>query len=214
MVESEKQKMYRGGLMFDQVLEQVEVQCREERIPMLGPEKAKFLASCVQKAKPGLIVECGTAIGYSGLWMLRVLKTLGNGRLITVEIETDNAQRARENFKNAGVANLVDSRIGDAAEILKTIKEPVDFLFLDNNKDGYFPCFNAIKSQLTNPATIVADNVGVGADRMTDYLNHIRTNYDSETHWFESWRRRRDGNEDNNERQRRRDGMEVSIYRQ
>ena len=198
--------------MFDKVLEEVEQQCRAERVPMLGPEKAKLLASCVEKAKPSLIVECGTAIGYSGLWMLRALRNLGTGRLITVEIDANNAQRAREHFAQAGVAELVDSRIGDAAEVLKTIQDPVDFLFLDNNKDGYFSCFQAIESRLTDPATIVADNVG-RADQMADYLEHVRSNYESETHWFESWRRRRGGNEGNNQRERRRDGMEVSIYR-
>lgn len=198
--------------MFDKVLEEVEEQCRAERIPMLGTEKAKLLASCVEKAKPSLIVECGTAIGYSGLWMLRTLKNLGAGRLITVEINTDSAQRARDNFEKAGMADLVDSRIGDAAEVLKTVQDPVDFLFLDNNKDGYFACFKAIKPQLTNPAMIVADNVG-RADQMADYLEHVRSHYESETHWFESWRRRRGGNEGNNQGQRRRDGMEVTIYR-
>lgn len=198
--------------MFDKVLEEVEQQCRAERIPMLGPEKAKLLASCVEKANPSLIVECGTAIGYSGLWMLRVLRNLGTGRLITVEIDANNAQRARDNFEKAGMTDLVDSRIGDAAEVLKTIQDPVDFLFLDNNKDGYFVCFQAIESRLTDPATIIADNVG-RADQMADYLEHVRSNYESETHWFESWRRRRGGNEGNNQRERRRDGMEVSIYR-
>ncbi len=197
--------------MFDTVLEEVEQQCRQERVPMLGPEKAKLLASCVEKAKPSLIVECGTAIGYSGLWILRELKKNGAGRLITVEIENKNAERARANFKKAGLADLVDSRIGDAAEVLKDIQDPVDFLFLDNNKDGYFACFQSIESRLTNPATIVADNVG-RADQMADYLDHVRTNYESETHWFESWRRR-GGNEGNNQRQRRRDGMEVTTYR-
>ena len=187
--------------MLDEVLNEVEEQCREERVPMLGPDKAQLLARCVEEAKPSLIVECGTAIGYSGLWILRVLKSLGTGRLITVEIENANAQRARANFEKAGVAGLVDSRIGDAAEILKTIQEPVDFLFLDNNKEGYFACFQAIESQLTNPATIVADNVS-RVEQMADYLEHVRSHYDSETHWFES--RRRPG---------RRDGMEVSIYR-
>ena len=187
--------------MLDQVIKEVEEQCREERVPMLGPDKAKLLASCVEKAKPSLIVECGTAIGYSGLWILRVLKTLGTGRLITVEIEEANAQRARAHFEKAGVSDLVDSRIGDAAEVLKTIQDPVDFLFLDNNKDGYYPCFQAIESQLTNPATLVADNVG-RPEPMAAYLEHVRSHYDSKTHWFES--RRRPG---------RRDGMEVSIYR-
>ena len=187
--------------MLDKVIKEVEEQCREERVPMLGPDKAQLLASCIEEAKPSLIVECGTAIGYSGLWICRVLKTLGTGKLITVEIEDANAQRARANFESAGVADLVDSRIGDAAEVLKTIEDSVDFLFLDNNKDGYFACFQAIESQLTNPATIVADNVS-RVEQMADYLEHVRSNYESETHWFES--RRRPG---------RRDGMEVSIYR-
>ncbi len=211
--------------MFEQVLAEVEQQCREERVPMLGPDKAKLLASTVEKAKPSLIVECGTAIGYSGLWMLRVLKTLGSGRLITVEINPDSAKQARENFEKAGVAELVDSRIGDAAEILKTIQEPVDFLFLDNNKDGYYTCFKAIEPQLTNPAMIVADNIG-RADQMAAYLDHVRSNYESESHWFERrGRRRTDGGEETNRGPRRRgggegnrgpwrrDGMEVSIFR-
>ena len=188
--------------MFDQVLQEVEAQCREERIPMLGPEKAKFLAACVEKAKPSLIVECGTAIGYSGLWMLRVLKTLGAGRLITVEIDTNRASQARTNFERAGFADLVDSRIGDAQEVLKSIQAPVDFLLLDNNFDNYFPCFQAIEVQLTNPATVVADNVGIGADTMADYLGHIRERYESETHWFDidlPWVKQ--------------DAIEVSIYR-
>ncbi len=198
--------------MFEKVLEEVEEQCRTERIPMLGPEKAKLLASCVEKAKPSLVVECGTAIGYSGLWILGVLKKFDTGHLITVEIDSMNAERARANFERAGLADIVDSRIGDAAEVLKTIDRPVDFLFLDNNKDGYFACFKAIESQLTNPAMIVADNVG-RADQMADYLEHVRSHYESETHWFESWRRRRGRNEGDNQGQRRRDGMEVSIYR-
>lgn len=198
--------------MLDKVIGEVEEQCRAERVPMLGPDKAKLLASCIEKAKPSVIVECGTAIGYSGLWICRVLQTIGTGKLITVEIEDANAERARANFERAGVSDLVDSRIGDAAEVLKTIEEPVDFLFLDNNKDGYFPCFQAIESRLTNPATIVADNVS-RVDQMADYLEHVRSNYESETHWFESWRRRRDSNDGEVQRQRRRDGMEVTIYR-
>ena len=188
--------------MFEQVLQEVEAQCRAERIPMLGPEKAAFLAACVEEAKPSLIVECGTAIGYSGLWMLRVLQTLGSGRLITVEIDAERAERARASFERAGVAALVDSRVGDAQEVLKGIEAPVDFLLLDNNFSNYFPCFQAIESQLTDPATVLADNVGIGAEQMADYLAHVRARYDSETHWFDidlPWVKQ--------------DAIEVSIYR-
>ena len=188
--------------VFDQVLQEVDEQCRERHIPMLGPEKAQFLADCVQQAEPNLIVECGTAIGYSGLWMVAALKSVGKGRLITVEIDIGRAHAARANFRHAQVKNLIDSRIGDAAEVLKAIHEPVDFLLLDNNYSNYFPCFRAIESQLTDGATVVADNVGIGAAGMADYLNQVRSHYKSRTHWFETdlpWVKR--------------DAMEVTIYR-
>ncbi|RKU31657.1 hypothetical protein C6497_01175 [Candidatus Poribacteria bacterium] len=189
-------------LMFDQVLQNVEKQCRDERIPMLGPEKAEFVADCIEKAKPSLIVECGTAVGYSGLWILRVLREVGSGQLITIEIDSKRAEQAQSNFEQAGVADLVDSRIGDAEEVLKSIDAEVDFLILDNNFDNYYPCFKAIEPKLTNPATVLADNVGIGADTMADYLEHVRTQYESETHWFDidlPWVKQ--------------DAIEVSVYR-
>lgn len=188
--------------VFDQVLQEVDERCREQHIPMLGSEKAEFLADLVQKAEPTLIVECGTAIGYSGLWMVAALKSAGRGRLITVEIDAGRAHEAQENFRRANVNDLIDSRIGDATEVLKTIREPVDFVLLDNNYSNYFPCFRAIESQLTDGATVVADNVGIGAAGMADYLNHVRSHHKSRTHWFETnlpWVKR--------------DAMEVTIYR-
>ena len=66
---------------FDKVLQEVDKRCREEGIPMLGPEKAEFLTALVEKACPSLIVECGTAIGYSGLWMLERLKAARQGQV-------------------------------------------------------------------------------------------------------------------------------------
>ena len=188
--------------VFDQVLQEVDEWCREQHIPMLGSEKAEFLADLVQKAAPALIVECGTAIGYSGLWLTAALKLAGKGKVITVEIDTGRAHEAQENFRRANVADLIDSRIGDAAVVLRTIHAPVDFLLLDNNYSNYFPCFQAIEPQLTDGATIVADNVGIGAAGMADYLDHVRSHYESQTHWFETdlpWVKR--------------DAMEVSIYR-
>ena len=188
--------------IFDDVLQEVDKRCREEGIPMLGPEKAEFLVALVEKARPSLIVECGTAIGYSGLRMLEKLKTTGKGKLITVEIEPDRARDARAHFDRAGFGNLVDSRIGDAIDVLKIISDPVDFLLLDNNFSNYFPCFQAIESCLVDGATVVADNVGIGAESMADYLEHVRSRYECQTRWFDTelpWVKR--------------DAMEVTIYR-
>ena len=188
--------------IYDEVLQEVDKRCREESIPMLGPEKAEFLVTLVEKTKPSLIVECGTAIGYSGLWMLEKLKSAGNGSLITVEIEPDRAREAQGHFDRAGFGDLVDSRIGNAIDVLQTITVPVDFLLLDNNFSNYFPCFQAIEPRLVEGATVVADNVGIGADSMADYLEHVRSRYDCQTCWFDTelpWVKR--------------DAMEVTIYR-
>jgi caffeoyl-CoA O-methyltransferase len=188
--------------LFDQVLQEVDSRCRERRIPMLGREKAKFLADLIEKVEPPLIVECGTAIGYSGLWIASRLHTIGKGRLITIEIDADRAHEAQENFARAGLSERVDSRIGDAAKVLKVIDDPIDFLLLDNSFGAYFSSFQAIESRLLNGATVVADNVGIGASEMADYLNLVRSRYESQTHWFEidlPWVDR--------------DAMEVTIYR-
>ena len=188
--------------IFDEVLQEVDKRCREEGIPMLGPDKAEFLTTLVEKTRPSLIVECGTAIGYSGLWMLEKLNAAGKGRLITVEIEPDRARDAQAHFDGAGFSDLVDSLTGDAMEVLQTINESVDFLLLDNNFSNYFPCFQAIEPRLVDGATVVADNVGIGADSMTDYLEHVRSRYDCQTCWFDTelpWVKR--------------DAMEVTIYK-
>ena len=187
---------------FDQVLQEVDSHCRERHIPMLGREKAEFLADLIEQEEPSLIVECGTAIGYSGLWIASRLQTIGKGRLITIEIDAVRAHEAQENFARAGVSDLVDSRIGDAAEVLKAINDGIDFLLLDNSFGAYYSSFQAIESRLLDGATVVADNVWIGASEMADYLNLVRTRYESQTHWFEidlPWVDR--------------DAMEVTIYR-
>ena len=186
---------------FDDVLQSVEASCRERHIPMLGPEKAEFLKQIVQKVQPNVMIECGTAIGYSGLWIAQELQTIGTGKLITIEIDPGRASEAQSNFTRAGVDHLVDSRIGDARNVLNDIDIAVDLLLLDNDFQNYFPCFQAIEPQLTNGATIVADNVGIGADSMKDYLDYTRSRYRTELHWFEidlPWVNR--------------DAVEIAIY--
>lgn len=186
---------------FDQVLQEVDSQCRQRHIPMLGREKAEFLTDLIEQVKPSLIVECGTAIGYSGLWIASRLQAMGKGRLITVEIDADRAHEAQENFARAGLSEQVDSRIGDAAEVLKVVNDDIDFLLLDNSFGAYYSSFRAIESRLLDGATVVADNVGIGASEMADYLNLVRSLYESQTHWFEidlPWVNR--------------DAMEVTIY--
>ena len=167
------------------VIDEIDKLCREQTVYMIGPEKAKRLAELVRQKKPKLVVECGTAIGYSGLWIARELKASGQGKLITIEIDEDRVKQARANFEKAGLADVVEVRVGDARELVGKIKDPVDFLFIDCNYSNYHPCFQGAEKQLAPGAVVVADNVGIGASGMKDYLDHVRSKYRSNTEWFD-----------------------------
>ena len=166
-----------------------------------GPNKAQLLANCVEKAKT--VSDCRVWNSHRLFWTVDVTcpkiirhGTFDNSGKLRIPTRIEHVQISRR----LAWQILLIPALAMLQRSLKPFKHLWIFLFLDNNKDGYFACFQAIEQRLMNPATIVADNVG-RADQMADYLEHVRSHYESETHWFES---RRPG---------RRDGMEVSIYR-
>ncbi len=182
------------------VIERVEKECREARIPMIGPAKARRLAELVREAKPERVVECGTAVGYSGLWIARELQKLGRGHLITVEISPERARQAEANFREAGLLDYITIRVGDARQVVKDIEGPIDFLFIDCGYSNYQPVLEAAEAKLAPGAIIVADNAGIGAAGMKDYLDRVRSEYRSRTEWFDldlPWAKR--------------DAMEISV---
>jgi len=168
------------------VIAEVDAECRRREVKMLGPQKAVRLADLVHQVKPGLVVEVGTAIGYSGLWIADALRGLGHGRLITFELDPDRAAQAGQNFKRAGLDHLITQYVGDAREKIKGVVGLVDLLFLDGGFENYYPCLMNVRAQLSPNALLVADNAGIGADEMANYLEYVRGNYESHTEWFET----------------------------
>ena len=152
---------------------------------MIGPAKAKRLAELVRRKKPRRVVECGTAIGYSGLWIARELKAHGQGKLITIEIDPQRARQAREHFEKAGLAEFVELNVGDARAVVKKLHGPFDFAFIDCNYSNYYPCLVGLEDKLAPGAVLVADNVGIGAAGMSEYLERVRSRYQSRTEWFD-----------------------------
>lgn len=167
------------------VIDALEKFCVERRIRLLAPEKAKRLAELVRQTKPRVVVECGTAVGYSGLWIARELKASGGGKLITVEIVPRLSREAEANLQKAGLAEYVTLKVGDARKVVKQLQGPIDFVFLDCLPPNYYPCFLGLEDKLRKGAIVVADNAGYGARGMADYLKHVRSKYDSRTEWFD-----------------------------
>ncbi len=82
------------------------------------------------------VVEIGTSNGYSTIWLALGVRAVG-GKVFTHEIDPEKVEMARENFKKAGVDDLITIIEGDAHETVKQHKEPIDVLFLDAEKKGY-----------------------------------------------------------------------------
>jgi len=172
------------GQRIQSVIDDVEEECLKSQVPMIGRPKAKRLAELVRQTKPRLVVECGTAIGYSGLWIGRELQAAGSGRLITLEIDSQIARRAEANFRKAGLQQWITIQIGDARQLVKEIAGPIGFVFIDCNAPNYHPCFTGLEKNLSWQAVVVADNADLSADGMQDYLTLVRGKYRSRTEWF------------------------------
>jgi len=105
------------------------------------------------------VVEIGTSNGYSGIWFCLALRTTG-GKLTTHDVDEGRASLARENFKKAGVDNMVTLVMGDAHETVTRIKEPIDVLFIDADKEGYTDYLNKLLPLVRPGGLILAHNVG------------------------------------------------------
>jgi caffeoyl-CoA O-methyltransferase len=125
------------------------------------------------------VVEIGTSNGYSALWLCLGLKTTG-GKLLTHEIDPKKAVLARENFKQAGVENIVTVVEGDAHKTVAHVKEPIDILFIDADKEGYVDYLNQLLPLVRPGGLILADNMSTPAPD-PKFIKAITTNPNLET---------------------------------
>ncbi len=125
------------------------------------------------------IVEIGTSNGYSGIWQCLALKSTG-GKLTTFEIDARRAALARENFKKAGVDDIVTLVEGDAHEEVQTFEGQIDILFLDADKEGYIDYLDKLLPRVRPGGLVLAHNINAGqADPR--YIEAITTNPELET---------------------------------
>ena len=116
------------------------------------------------------IVEFGTSFGLSTLHLAAALRDNGGGRLITSEFEPAKLARAKANLAEAGLADLVEFREGDALETLATnLPGTIDLVLLDGAKALYSDILDRLESRLRLGAILIADN----ADYCPEYLERV-----------------------------------------
>ncbi len=163
----------------DKVLSKIEEGSKKDFLPIIGPRKGKILAGEVRKVKPKHVLEVGTLIGCSAIL---IGKKMDEGaEIVTVEIHREEAEMAGENIIKANIPAKVKIIAGDDLEIIPTLRGLFDFAFVDAGKSEYFRYLKLAEDKLHKGTVVFADNVGIFADQMKDYLDYVRNsgNYKS-----------------------------------
>jgi predicted O-methyltransferase YrrM len=146
---------------------------RLKDVPLaVSRETGNLLYMLARSTRARSIVEFGTSFGLSTICLAAALRDNGGGRLITSEFEPSKVARAKANLADAGLADLVEFREGDALETLaRDLPDSVDLLLLDGAKALYPEILALVAPRLRPGAQVVADN----ADFSPPYLEHVRS---------------------------------------
>ena len=156
----------------DLVLREIEESAKTHYLPIIRPIKGKLLAELVRKHKPKRVLEIGTNVGYSAILIAKELKE--DASLITIEIDSDEAEVAKFNIKKASLKPSIRIVTGDALDALPKLEHEFDFVFIDAQKRQYIDYLKLIENKLHEGSVLVADNVKMLAHEMRAYLNHVR----------------------------------------
>ena len=153
-----------------QELEKIKQKALQEHIPIIMDDTLAVMEKYLKESKPEKILEIGTAVGYSAMCFSKFLAP--NGRIDTIEREAEMLKQAKENLKKVGLEDKIHIYEGDAVEILPTLNEKYDMIFIDAAK-GKYPFFLAEALRMIKINGIIfADNILYKGYVLSNYNKH------------------------------------------
>ena len=156
----------------DALLRAIEEEGRDKGLPLVQPASARLLRALVIASGARRVLEVGTCIGYSAIWMAQALPA--EGRLITLENDADRAAVARSNIERAGLAERVSVIVGDASRYLHKVAGPFDVVFQDSDKKLYEPMLDRLVALLRPGGVLATDNVLWNGEVVEGYVSPPR----------------------------------------
>ena len=151
-------------------LEKIKQKALEEHIPIIMDDTLEVIEKELKGNPPKRILEIGTAVGYSAMCFSEFLAE--GGKIDTIERDDERIKQAKINIKNVGVEEKINIYEGDAVEILPTLNEKYDMVFIDAAK-GKYPFFLKEALRMINENGIIfADNILYKGYVMSDYNKH------------------------------------------
>jgi caffeoyl-CoA O-methyltransferase len=150
------------------------------KVPQMltGPVEGRFLQFLVWSLRARRVLEIGTYSGYSAISMAGGLPE--GGRIDTCELDEEHAAVARRYIERAGLADRITVHVGPAAETVRRLEGPWDFVFVDADKQGYLDYYEAVLPKLAEHGLIAADNtlrggrVLEGDDEIVPFNERVR----------------------------------------
>src|SRR5258707_971598 len=140
----------------DAVVREMEDYAAQNRVPIIGPAVARMLALFVHISGANRIFEMGSAIGYSTIWLARAAGP--KAKVFYTDGDPENAKRAQEYFRKAGVAKRIKVQVGNALDLVKKAPGKFDFIFNDIDKHQYPDALRAALPKLKRGGLFVKDN--------------------------------------------------------
>jgi predicted O-methyltransferase YrrM len=137
----------------------------------VSPELGRLLYMYARACRARRIVEFGTSMGISTIYLAAALRDMGGGQLIGTELESSKVVLAQVNLESAGLADLVQIREGDARETLRRLDGEVDLVLLDGAFTLYLPVLKVLEPRLRTGAMVIAENA---FEQAGDYLKYVR----------------------------------------
>ncbi len=131
-------------------------------VPIIGPLVGRFLYNLAKSSQSKNVLEIGTAIGYSGIWLGRAVAPKGS--VTTIDMDPERVKIAKRNISEAKLDKTIKVLEGNVLKILPTLKGEYDLIFLDSDKDVYVEAFKMGVKKLRKGGLFVADNTLWGGD--------------------------------------------------
>lgn len=152
----------------------IEQEAVRDYVPIIRKESRNLLRVLLKIKKPGAVLEVGTAIGFSAVLMGESLPE--GSHITTIEKYEKRIPVARENFRRAGMEEKITLLEGDAADVLKELEGPYDFIFMDAAKGQYIHFLPEVLRLLAPGGILVSDNVLQDGDVVESRYAVVRRN--------------------------------------
>ncbi|MDX8338446.1 O-methyltransferase [Draconibacterium sp. IB214405] len=135
---------------------------RETNLKVLGARmisghlQGQVLTMLAKMIGPKTILELGTFTGYSAICLAKALPE--DGKLITIEVDDELETLAAKYFEKAGVANLIEQKIGAATDLIPSLNQTFDLVFIDADKREYVEYYQLLIDKMNSGGYLIADN--------------------------------------------------------